>query len=75
MTQLLLKNYVNGKWHYSSASSQLPVENPATAEVLAQVPLSPAVEVDQAATAAAQAFTEWRRVPPTERVQYLFRLV
>lgn len=74
MTQLLLKNYVNGKWHYSSASIQLPVENPATAEVLAQVPLSPAVEVDQAATAAAQAFTEWRRVPPTERVQYLFRL-
>ncbi|MBE7381974.1 MAG: CoA-acylating methylmalonate-semialdehyde dehydrogenase [Leptolyngbya sp. SIO1E4] len=74
MSQPLLKNYVNGQWCLSGASQQLPVENPATAEVLAQVPLSPAAEIDQAVASAAAAFREWRRVPPTERVQPLFKL-
>jgi len=74
MPQSLLKNYINGKWVLSSASDRLPVKNPATAEVLAEVPLSPREEVEQATAAAARAFREWRRVPPTERVQSLFRL-
>ena len=69
-----LMNYVNGQWQKSSASQHLEVHNPATAEVLGLVPLSPASEVDQAAQAAAQAFAQWRRVPATQRIQYLFKL-
>ncbi|NEQ31017.1 MAG: CoA-acylating methylmalonate-semialdehyde dehydrogenase [Leptolyngbya sp. SIO4C5] len=69
-----LKNYINGQWIASSASEHLLVTNPATAETLAQVPLSPAAEVEQAVAAAAAAFSQWRRVPPTERVQFLFKL-
>jgi malonate-semialdehyde dehydrogenase (acetylating)/methylmalonate-semialdehyde dehydrogenase len=38
------------------------------------VPLSTAADVDQAVQAAAEAFVNWRRTPPTERVQYLFKL-
>jgi malonate-semialdehyde dehydrogenase (acetylating)/methylmalonate-semialdehyde dehydrogenase len=69
-----LLNYIDGQWHPSEASQYLPVLNPATAETLAQVPLSPAAEVDQAARAAAGAFQNWRDTPPPERIQYLFRL-
>ena len=69
-----LMNYINGAWCESSASQFLEVQNPATAEVLARVPLSPPEEVDQAAQAAAKAQAEWRRVPATQRVQYLFKL-
>ena len=69
-----LPNYINGQWCASSATEYLDVINPATAEVLAQVPLSTATEVDQAAQAAAAAFVTWRRTPPTERVQFLFKL-
>lgn len=69
-----LPNYINGEWCTSSATEYLEVQNPATAEVLAKVPLSPASEVNQAAEAAAQAFIKWRRTPPPERVQYLFKL-
>ncbi|MEB3232577.1 MAG: CoA-acylating methylmalonate-semialdehyde dehydrogenase, partial [Leptolyngbyaceae bacterium] len=39
-----------------------------------EVPLSLADELDQAAIAAQTAFSDWRRVPPTQRVQYLFKL-
>ncbi len=69
-----LMNYVNGQWQKSSASQHLEVHNPASAEILGLVPLSPASEVDQAAQAAAQAYAQWRRVPATQRIQYLFKL-
>jgi malonate-semialdehyde dehydrogenase (acetylating) / methylmalonate-semialdehyde dehydrogenase len=71
---MTLPNYINGQWRTSSAMEYLDVLNPATAEILIKVPLSPASEVNQAAEAAAEAFVSWRRTPPTERVQYLFKL-
>ncbi|MEM6835382.1 MAG: CoA-acylating methylmalonate-semialdehyde dehydrogenase [Cyanobacteria bacterium P01_C01_bin.120] len=74
MTEALLKNYIAGAWQLSSASDRLPVHNPATAAVLAQVPLSPSDEVAQATAAAVKAFPAWRRLPAVERVQYLFKL-
>ncbi len=74
MASQTLQNYINGAWHASAAAQHATVHNPATGEVLAQVPLSPAGEVDAAAQAAAAAFETWRRVPATERIQYLFKL-
>lgn len=69
-----LKNYIAGAWVDSKAAETLAVLNPASCEVLAEVPLSPAAEVQQAATAAAEAWELWRRTPVTDRVQPLFRL-
>ena len=69
-----LENYINGVWCASSATECQEVRNPATNEPLALVPLSPPDEVDAAAQAAASAQDDWRRVPPTERVQFLFKL-
>lgn len=69
-----LRNYVNGQWCASRTTTLLPIYNPATAEELAEAPLSLADEVDEAVQAAATAFVEWRRTPPTERIQYLFKL-
>jgi len=63
MTKLKLLNYINGEWRASTASEYLDVMNPATAVALAQVPLSPATEVDQAARAATEAFLKWGQVP------------
>lgn len=69
-----LKNYINGAWVESSASEYLDVHNPATGEVLGQVPLSPAADVAAAAEAAAEAQKSWRRVPAGQRIQYLFKM-
>jgi malonate-semialdehyde dehydrogenase (acetylating)/methylmalonate-semialdehyde dehydrogenase len=69
-----LLNYVNGEWRTSSAESYLDVINPATTEVIGQVPLSPAAEIDEAVEAAAAAQREWAHVPAEERIQYLFKL-
>ena len=74
MANMQLLNYMNGEWRRSDAQAHLDILNPATAEVVATLPLSPAAEVDAAARAAANAFTEWRQTPAGERVQYLFKL-
>src|SRR5436309_3960172 len=69
-----LQNYVNGAWCRSTATEYFDVTNPATAELLARTPLSSSADVDAAVQAAADAFPAWRRTPPGERVQYLFKL-
>jgi malonate-semialdehyde dehydrogenase (acetylating)/methylmalonate-semialdehyde dehydrogenase len=67
-------NYIDRQWVASSAGERLDVVNPATAEVLGKVPLGTQADVAAAAEAASGAFPGWRRTPPVERVQYLFRL-
>ena len=69
-----LLNFINGAWVESRSADYLNVNNPATGEVLACVPLTPAEEVDQAARSAAAAFPAWRRVPAPSRIQLLFKL-
>ena len=72
--EIMLQNYINNEWLTPGNNELLDVTNPATADVLARVPLSLAAEVDTAAQAAASALDDWRRTPPTERIQYLFKL-
>ena len=73
-TQTTVRNYINGQWQASMSTEHRDVINPANNEVLGQVPLSTAAEVDAAVQAAARAFSEWRRTPPEDRIQYLFKL-
>ena len=74
MAEIKIKNFYNGEWRESTAVEFVNVINPATQEVMGKTPLSPASEVDAAAQSAAQALPDWRRMPVTERVQYLFKL-
>jgi malonate-semialdehyde dehydrogenase (acetylating)/methylmalonate-semialdehyde dehydrogenase len=67
-------NYINGQWQDSASTDWQDVINPATGEVLARVPLSDAAEVTKAIEAAAAAYPAWRRTPPEDRIQPLFKL-
>jgi malonate-semialdehyde dehydrogenase (acetylating)/methylmalonate-semialdehyde dehydrogenase len=67
-------NYVGGTWRKSSGTEFVNVTNPASGELLARTPSSTAADVDAAVQAAAGAFPAWRRTPPGERIQYLFKL-
>ena len=70
----MLKNYIHGQWVDAENGVFQEVINPATQEVLAQVPLSSSADLDRTAQLAHQAFDAWRRTPAQERVQYLFKL-
>src|SRR6266404_1670631 len=69
-----LQNYIDGEWRRSSATEYLKVINPATAEAITEVPLGGKDDVDGAVEAAVAAFPGWRRTPPEERIQFLFKL-
>ena len=74
MSEQILKNYINGIWVASKSGKFRDVPNPATAEVLAKVPVSSQAELDEAVQMAHKAFQDWRRVPVTKRIQHLFQL-
>ena len=67
-------HFINGQWTDSQASDWQDVINPATSEILASVPLADAAEVTRAIESAAAAYPAWRRTPPEDRIQPLFKL-
>src|SRR6266567_1801237 len=69
-----VRNFIDGVWQDSAASDWQDVTNPATGEVLARVPLCDSAEVKNAVAAAASAYPGWRRTPPEDRIQPLFKL-
>jgi malonate-semialdehyde dehydrogenase (acetylating)/methylmalonate-semialdehyde dehydrogenase len=69
-----IPDYVAGEWRTAKASEAAAVIDPATGETIAETPMGGAAEVAAAVDAASAAFPEWRRTPPQDRIQYLFRL-
>src|SRR4030095_575025 len=74
ITEAKVPHFINGQWIESNAREWSDVLNPATGESLAKVPISDSAEVTKAIDAAAAAFPEWRRTPPEDRIQSLFKL-
>jgi betaine-aldehyde dehydrogenase len=68
--------YVNGEWVDSKSNKTFPVYDPATEEVIAQVPEANADDVNRAVAAASAAFDNgpWASTTAQERGRVLFRL-
>ncbi|MER7889859.1 aldehyde dehydrogenase family protein [Micromonospora sp. NPDC094482] len=66
--------YLDGHWVTAPDEATLPVENPATEEVVATVPAGTAADVDRAVAAARAAFDGWAATAPSERAAHLDRL-
>lgn len=71
--QFIVKNYIDGEWVESEGEIK-DIVNPATNEVIGEVPISTDDEIDEAVEAAKQAFAFWRNTPPVARARTLFRL-
>jgi malonate-semialdehyde dehydrogenase (acetylating)/methylmalonate-semialdehyde dehydrogenase len=68
----MIANLVGARWVRPDTAS-LPVYDPATGEVIEQVPLSGRAEVEAAVRAAVDAFEGWSRTPVMERTRLMFR--
>jgi malonate-semialdehyde dehydrogenase (acetylating) / methylmalonate-semialdehyde dehydrogenase len=68
-----LKNFINGEWVESKSAVYEDVYNPATKEVIVQVPLSTYEDVNDAIEAARVAFEDWKLVPVQQRARILFK--
>ncbi len=68
------KNFVGGEWVDAVEGGIQEVINPATGEVIAEVPKGTQADVDRAVGAAKDAFVEWRDTTPRERGDMLLAL-
>src|SRR6202521_404035 len=69
----MIANLVGSEWRSPEVARSLPIYNPATGEVIGQVPMSGAKEVDAAVRAAVTAYRSWSRTAVMERVRLMFR--
>lgn len=63
--------FIGGEYVSSDAATAIEVENPATEEVIAEVPDAGASDIDRAVQAARLAQREWRRVDGLQRAALL----
>ncbi len=68
-----IKNYYNGEFVESSSGESLDVISPIDGNLLSQVPMSTAEELNRTVKSAKAAFEGWSRTPIKERVQVFFR--
>jgi len=69
-----LANHIGGAWAPAAGAGVLEDRDPATGELLAQVPLSTAADVDAAVRAARAALPGWRRTSPLVRARAVMAL-
>ena len=62
---------INGRFSSGHAREMIQVINPATGEILDEVPRGTGTDVDTAVAAAKAAFDGWRRMPAWERAGLL----
>jgi phenylacetaldehyde dehydrogenase len=67
---------IDGKWLAAQAGKTIPVEDPATEEIVAQVPAGEKADIDLAVAAARRAFETgpWSRMTPRDRSRLVWRL-
>ncbi len=69
-----LANFIGGEWTPAQAGETLTDRDPASGEILAEVPLSGAAELDAAVRSARAAQFGWRRTSPIQRARAIFRV-
>jgi malonate-semialdehyde dehydrogenase (acetylating)/methylmalonate-semialdehyde dehydrogenase len=68
-----LKNFIGGKWVEANTNKFEPVPNPATGEIIAQVPISSRKDLNQAVSIAKEAYKTWSKTAVPRRARILFR--
>src|SRR5580765_8057743 len=73
-TTTTYKAFIGGEWVGSASGETMEVINPATGEVIAEVPRCSAEDVDRAVEAAKRVLPEWLDKTPKERSELLHKL-
>jgi 1-pyrroline dehydrogenase len=73
-TKTAYKAFIGGDWADSASGETMEVINPATGDVIAEVPRCSAEDVDRAVAAAKQVLPEWLDKTPKDRSELLHSL-
>jgi malonate-semialdehyde dehydrogenase (acetylating)/methylmalonate-semialdehyde dehydrogenase len=67
------RNFINGQFVNSSSDNSLDVISPLNGELLSKVNMSNSKDLDEAVSAAKNAFEKWSKTPIKERVQVFYK--
>ncbi len=73
LTATRRRMFINGDWSDAAEGATTPVVNPATEEVIEEVPRATEADVDRAVEAARKAFESWSQTTPGERSMMLWK--
>jgi acyl-CoA reductase-like NAD-dependent aldehyde dehydrogenase len=73
MPDYIFKQLINGEWVAAANSGSWPLVNPATEEIIMEVPFGDANDAQAAIDAAAAAFPAWSRKSPYQRAEVLMK--
>ena len=62
------KLYINGEWIDSTSDDYIKVENPATQEIIAEVPAASKEDILKAIKSAKDSLISWRILPKSKRI-------
>ena len=74
MTQITIRNYINGQWQEETGAPTVPLYNPSTGEQISQVPQSGPETSRMAVDTAAAAYPGWRMLSIGRRVTYIYKM-
>lgn len=65
---------INGEWREATSGKTLPVYDPSSGEIVAQVAAGDKAEINMAVSAARAALPNWKAISPGERSEMMWRL-
>jgi aldehyde dehydrogenase (NAD+) len=70
-----LKFYINGEWVQSDSNELIDVINPANEEIIGQVTAGTKEDIDDAVSAASEAFISFSKSTQEERIELLKKII
>ena len=70
---MAIELWVDGREYQASSTRTLPVEDPATGEVVDELCLADSADLDHVVRVARAAQAEWARTPLAKRVDVMFK--
>ncbi|CBI75910.1 aldehyde dehydrogenase [Bartonella clarridgeiae 73] len=67
--------YINGLWENPNTSDDLHVINPSTEEICAVISVANIKDIDKAITAAKNAFQNWKKTVPEQRLAFVEKIL
>ena len=74
MTDIRIRNFINGEWQEEKDGKRVPLYNPSTGEEIGSVPQSGPATAEAAIATAHAAYRPWRNFSIARRMSYVFKI-
>jgi len=68
-------HFIDGQWVHTAGARMMPVDDPSSGQIIAQVPAGGRAEAEHALEAARRAAKAWAEIPAGKRASYLLNVV